>query len=45
MPTITPFLWFDNNLEEALTFYASIFDDMMVMDLSRTGPAATDPLF
>ncbi len=45
MPTITPFLWFDNNLEEALTFYASVFDDMMVMDLSRTGPAPTDPLF
>ena len=45
MPTITPFLWFDNDLEEALAFYAKVFDDMMVMDLSRTGPAATDPLF
>ena len=45
MPTITPFLWFDDNLEEALAFYGRVFDDMMVMDLSRTGPAATDPLF
>ena len=45
MTTITPFLWFDDNLEEALTFYATVFDDMMVMDLSRTGPAGTDPLF
>jgi predicted 3-demethylubiquinone-9 3-methyltransferase (glyoxalase superfamily) len=45
MTTITPFLWFDDNLEEALTFYATVFDDMMVMDLSRIGPAGTDPLF
>jgi predicted 3-demethylubiquinone-9 3-methyltransferase (glyoxalase superfamily) len=45
MPTITPFLWFDDNLEAALAFYATVFDDMMVMDLSRTGPAPTDPLF
>ena len=45
MPTITPFLWFDDNLEEALAFYATVFDDMTVMDLSRTGPATTDQLF
>ena len=25
MPSITPSLWFDNNLEEAAQFYASIF--------------------
>jgi predicted 3-demethylubiquinone-9 3-methyltransferase (glyoxalase superfamily) len=25
MPAITPTLWFDDNLEEAATFYASIF--------------------
>ena len=25
MPKITPFLWFDNNAEEAITFYISIF--------------------
>jgi predicted 3-demethylubiquinone-9 3-methyltransferase (glyoxalase superfamily) len=45
MPTITPFLWFDDDLEEALAFYASVFDDMTVLDQSRAGPAATDPLF
>jgi predicted 3-demethylubiquinone-9 3-methyltransferase (glyoxalase superfamily) len=35
MPTITPFLWFDDQLEEALEFYTSIFDDAKVLQLSR----------
>jgi predicted 3-demethylubiquinone-9 3-methyltransferase (glyoxalase superfamily) len=43
--SITPFLWYDDNLEEALAFYATVFDDMTVTDLSRTGPSDTDPLF
>ncbi len=30
MPAITPFLWFDNQLEEALEFYAKVFDDVTV---------------
>jgi len=25
MPTITPFLWFDSQAEEAMNFYISIF--------------------
>jgi predicted 3-demethylubiquinone-9 3-methyltransferase (glyoxalase superfamily) len=25
MPSITPTLWFDNNLEEAAEFYTSVF--------------------
>jgi len=25
MPKITPFLWFDNQAEEAMNFYVSIF--------------------
>ena len=25
MPKITPFLWFDNNAEEAIKFYTSVF--------------------
>jgi len=25
MPRITPFLWFDNNSEEAANFYVSVF--------------------
>ncbi len=45
MPTITPFLWFDDDLEDALAFYATVFDDMTVLDQSRMGPGATDPLF
>ena len=28
--TISPFLWFDNNLEEAVTFYVSIFPDAKI---------------
>ena len=32
MPTITPFLWFDGRLEEAVTFYTSIFGDSAVLD-------------
>jgi predicted 3-demethylubiquinone-9 3-methyltransferase (glyoxalase superfamily) len=27
MPTITPFLWFDGDLEQAIEFYGSIFGD------------------
>jgi predicted 3-demethylubiquinone-9 3-methyltransferase (glyoxalase superfamily) len=32
---ITPFLWFDDNLEEALEFYRSVFPDSTVTDVSR----------
>ena len=34
---ITPFLWFDANAEEAVTFYASIFADSRVIETSRWG--------
>ena len=34
MPSITPTLWFDDNLEEAATFYASIFPNSSVDDLT-----------
>jgi len=37
MPTITPFLWFDNQLEDAVAFYTSVFGDSAV--LSDPGPA------
>jgi predicted 3-demethylubiquinone-9 3-methyltransferase (glyoxalase superfamily) len=30
MSKITPFLWFDNNLGEAITFYTSIFKDSKI---------------
>lgn len=37
MQKITPFLWFDNQLEEAIEFYTSIFSDARVSDIKR-GP-------
>ncbi len=40
MATITPFLWFDDNAEEAITFYSSIFDDAKVIDENRTPDGA-----
>ncbi len=35
MPTITPFLWFDTQAEEAMKFYASIFERSKVLNVSR----------
>ena len=37
MQKITPFLWFDDNLEEALDFYLSIFKDSRRLNLTRYG--------
>ena len=39
MPTITPWLWFDTEGEEAADFYASIFPNSRVTDITRYGPA------
>jgi predicted 3-demethylubiquinone-9 3-methyltransferase (glyoxalase superfamily) len=33
MQKIVPFLWFDNNLEEAIAFYTSVFKDSSVKDM------------
>ncbi|MCB0695910.1 MAG: VOC family protein [Chitinophagaceae bacterium] len=44
MNKITPFLWFDNNLEEAITFYTSVFKNAQVVNIHRQtpdGPAFT----
>lgn len=35
MQTITPFLWFGNNAEEAMNFYTAIFKDSKVGNISR----------
>jgi predicted 3-demethylubiquinone-9 3-methyltransferase (glyoxalase superfamily) len=35
MPTITPFLWFDTQAEEAMTFYASIFKRSKVTSVNK----------
>lgn len=32
---ITPFLWFDDQAEEAATFYTSIFDDSRIVSVTR----------
>ena len=32
MPTITPFLWFDGRVGEAVDFYTSVFGDSSVLD-------------
>ena len=43
MQKITPFLWFDNNAEEAVNFYASIFKDARILDVVRYGEAGPGP--
>jgi predicted 3-demethylubiquinone-9 3-methyltransferase (glyoxalase superfamily) len=40
MQKITPFLWFDNQAEEAANFYVSIFKNSKVGDIARYGKAA-----
>ncbi len=35
MQKITPFLWFDNNAEEAMNFYVSIFKNSKIASLQR----------
>jgi predicted 3-demethylubiquinone-9 3-methyltransferase (glyoxalase superfamily) len=37
---ITPFLWFDDNAEEAMHFYVSLFKDSEVLNVNRMGDAA-----
>ena len=38
MPSITPFLWFDNNAEQAMKFYLSVFKGGKAISISRMGP-------
>ena len=35
MPSITPSLWFDDDLEEAMRFYAAIFPNSAIEQVSR----------
>ncbi|MEO0828128.1 MAG: VOC family protein [Cyanobacteria bacterium J06635_15] len=46
MQKITPFLWFDNNAEDAANFYTSIFKNSQILNIRRysegsPGPAGT----
>ena len=43
MPTITPFLWFAEEAEEAAAFYTSIFKDSRVTSVSHYGAGAPLP--
>jgi predicted 3-demethylubiquinone-9 3-methyltransferase (glyoxalase superfamily) len=39
MTSISPCLWFDDDLEEAMEFYTSIFPDARITSVSRYGEA------
>jgi len=43
MQKITPFLWFDDQAEEAVNLYISIFKNSKILDISRYGDAGPKP--
>lgn len=43
MQKIVPFLWFNNQAEEAMNFYVSIFKNSRVVSISRYGDAGPGP--
>lgn len=43
MPKIIPFLWFDNQAEEAMNFYTSIFKNSKMGSVTRYGDAGPGP--
>lgn len=43
MQRITPFLWFDDNAEEAAHFYTSIFKNSRILSVTRYGDAGPGP--
>ncbi|MBI1280804.1 MAG: VOC family protein [Anaerolineaceae bacterium] len=43
MSKITPFLWFDNQAEEAMNFYISLFNNSKIVSVSRYGEGAPVP--
>lgn len=43
MQTITPFLWFDNQAEEAMNFYLSIFKNSKQLSVARYGAGGPGP--
>lgn len=44
MQKITPFLWFDNNIEEAIDFYTSVFKNTKVYNINHL-PGMGDKAF
>lgn len=43
MQKISPFIWFDNNAEEAIDFYLSIFKDSKKIRVAKNPPGAPRP--
>lgn len=43
MPSITPFLWFNGQAEDAANFYVSVFKNSKISDISRYGEAGPGP--
>ena len=43
MQRITPFLWFNDNAEQAAKFYTSIFKNSKIKGVSRYGEAGPGP--
>jgi predicted 3-demethylubiquinone-9 3-methyltransferase (glyoxalase superfamily) len=43
MQKITPFLWFDNQAEEAMNFYVSIFKNSKILKVTRYPEGAPGP--
>lgn len=42
-PKVTPFLWFDDDLEEAVAFYKTVFPDVRMWGVTRYGEAGPGP--
>ena len=43
MQKITPFLWFDNQAEEAANFYVSVFKNSKILSVTRYGDTGPGP--
>ncbi len=43
MSKITPFLWFDNQAEEAMNFYVTLFNNSKIVNVNRYGEGAPVP--
>ncbi|HEV2491791.1 MAG TPA: VOC family protein [Terriglobia bacterium] len=43
MQKITPFLWFNDNAEEAMNFYVSVFKNSKILSISRYGEGGPGP--
>ena len=43
MPTITPWLWFDTESEEAARFYTSVFPNSRIVEVTHYGSAGPRP--